>query len=192
MTNKTSKTNQAEKGKVYKFKEAHAYINERLNLKWSNPERTFESAIYRGVITPFQVKGSKRAFTQDQLDAFIKAKNESASPLGGLPKFDLTPYEHMFGDYSDRQIALTAGCSLITVFRYRQHNEIPSKQETHMKRVMDAIDRIGVDPDLALSKELGVSRALVSRIRKQKEAGEFADQQAQEDPGQEDEPEAKE
>ena len=151
-----------------KLAEAALYVNERLTRPWTNPKSAFESNVYRGriKISRHGRKNNKRTFLSSELDRFIKAKNESATPTGGQAQKDLSACADLFGYHSDRHIATVADCSSSTVVRYRKAHDIPSYFQAAQTRIESIRDRLGNEPAGALAQEIKVNRMAVVRFMK--------------------------
>lgn len=147
------------------IKEAALYVNERLERKWGNPVAALESNIYRGKIklSAHGQKRNKRTFTIRELDRFIESKNLAAAPAGGQPQRDLSEFDELFGFHTDGYIANLAGCSPITVMRYRQAHNIPNYREAGKARIGVIRERLGQEPAGKLAEEIKVNRMTLVR-----------------------------
>jgi hypothetical protein len=163
-------TDQKKQTERLTMKEAAKYVNDRLTRKWQNPVSALESNLYRGKLEMSKHGRNlgKRTFEVKELERFIEDKNSSAAPAGGRTQMDLSEYNELFGYHSDVHIANLAGCSAITVMRYRDSKGIPSYRDSCKARIEGIRDRLGKEPAGKLAKEIGVNRMTIVRFMKAK------------------------
>ncbi len=94
------------------------------------------------------------------------------NPPAGTRTSRMEGHEHLLGVEPDAVIAEETGLSLMTVGIYKRDRGISAPRDTTRshparRRVLDAQERLGTEPDIALAKELGVSPGTVARVRKE-------------------------
>ncbi len=157
--------------KVYTIEEAAVYINDRLNVKWRNPEAAVESNYHRGLLAASgeEKQDTARTFTRAELNRFIREKNDSPVPRGGQAETDLSPWDHMFGYFSDPAIAQAAECDPMTVMRYRQRRGIANYRQAAVDRIKANAHRLETESMTSLAKELRVNRATIANFLRNEE-----------------------